>query len=566
MKYFYDRGAACWRCVVLLWCMAGPVLASDITSQTIMLSPGWNAIYVELAPDDGDSTTTDDEEPAQVFALPDIEMVWAYPRPENTVQYITQPSEIGINDPDWRVYIPAGQPASALTNLFAIAAGRVYLVKLAGAVAQPLVIQGRPDYSRIQWRTESFNLVGFYADPDPQKQVSFAEFLAIPASSNPAIFRLSGAAWESVGKNATVEHGRGYWVYNDGTITRNGPLDVGDTVRNGIGFGESGSITSFDLRNSSASNLAAVTLGVSQFPLQYFNGYGGASGADPLWVDVNGLTLAINSGREKSLLLAVDRSQVQATTGGILSASGVGMRIQLPLSADPMTAGHDGLWLGTAVLNAVSNVNAIDPAATEPTGSELTLKLLLHSGAGGVHLLKQVYILGDYRNSAAPGTVLVTDDLALPDFVPLELARGENRGHRLSSAGFDFAGTKLPLTGSFDTGLSGQILLDAALPTHPMKHRRNPDHDNLRDDNGTPLPASGLSAFDEEVWNISRQITLTPDQLLDPTPGSGMGRITGVYQEVISGMHKQPVVMAGRFNLRRVSQIGILDPVLQSGE
>jgi len=157
----------------------------------------------------------------------------------------------------------------------------------------------------------------------------------------------------------------------------------------------------------------------------------------------------------------------------------------------------------------------------------------------------------------------VTDDQALPHYIPMEVTRGENRGHRLSSAAFDFAGTKLALTGTLDSSLSGVIELDPSLPTHPLKHRRNPDHDNLRDDNGTPLPATGVSTFDQEVWTISRQISMQPDNHLAPAPSTGMGEISGVYQEVISGLHKKQIVIKGRFNLQRVSQVSALDPEWQ---
>lgn len=563
MKYLKQNSAMLWLLAMLVWGTGFNVAASDVASQTLQLEPGWNAVFVELEPDDDNGTTADDNVPARVFNLGNIEMVWAMPRTTSTIQYISQPSEIGINDPDWHVYIPASQPTAALTNLHAVTAGRVYLIKVAGTQTQQLVIHGRPQYKRIQWRAESFNLVGFHADPDPQQQVSFAQFLGLPSSSNPSIFKLTGNTWTLISKNSLVEHGRGYWVYNDGTFNRSGPLDINDSALNGLGFGELGTVKALDLVNRSSANMSAVSLAVAGFPLKYFGGYGGASGLEPQWLNADGLSFAINSGKNRSLMLAVDRAQVAQAVSGIVALRGGGMRIQLPLGAESLAAGYDGLWVGTVVLNEVSNVNAANPAASERTPAEMTMKLLLHSGNNQVHLLKQVYILGDYSNPADPRTVLVTDDLALPDFVPLELARGENRGRRLSSAAFDFAGTKLPLAGDFALGLSGDIVLNPSLPTHPMKHRRNPDHDNLRDDNGTQLPAAGLSSFEEEVWPITRHITLAPDELREPAPNTGMGELVGVYQETVTGLHKQNIVMKGRFNLQRVSQINTLDPVLQ---
>lgn len=564
MKHSKRRGAGQWLFTGLLWLLSWGVQATDLTSQAIALAPGWNAIFMELSPDDGNDETQDDDTPARVFdAVPEVQMVWAMPRATSTVQYITNPGEISSTEGDWRVYIPASQPTAALTNLFAVASGHVYLVKLAGSENKTLTVQGRPGFKRIQWQTESFNLVGFYADPDPSRQATFADYLGLPGSSNPSIFTLSGNTWTLISKNAPVEYGRGYWVYNDGTFNSSGPLEVVDNVRNGLNFGETASVQSFEIVNRSKMNLPAVSFAVSDFPLQYFDGFGGTAGNESQWADTDGLNPAINIGKSVHYLVAVDRLQVSSARRGLLTLQGGGMRIRLPLRVDALASGYDGLWVGTAVLNEVSNVNATDPLAAERTPAEMTIKLLLHSAGNQVYLLKQVYLLGDYSNPDAPLPVLVTDDQALPHYIPLEVTRGENRGHRLSSAAFDFAGTKLALTGTLDSSLSGVIDLDPTLPTHPLKHRRNPDHDNLRDDNGTPLPATNVPTFDQEVWTITRQISMQPDNHLPPAPSTGMGEISGVYQEVISGLHKKQIVIKGRFNLQRVSQVSALDPEWQ---
>ena len=562
MKFSQSRVVAV--CFFLVQCCGmSSAWAAGVTTQSLTLLPGWNAVFIELDPDDDNPETTDDATPAKVFANSAIQMVWALPRSTTTIQYISDPAEIGVGDTDWRVYIPASQPSAALTNLHAVAGGNVYLVKLAGADPLQLNVQGRPGLQRIQWRTESFNLVGFHADPDPARQVSFADFLALPVTSNPAIYTLVGNSWTLLSKTALVEQGKGYWVYNDGTFNLTGPLDVDNVNLNGVGYDEFDSVKSFNLVNRSGVSLTAVDFTVEGLPLSYFDGYGGASGVDPQWQALQGSSFALGSGKELGLLLAVDRTGLTEAAAGVMTIRARGMRLQLPLQADPMALGNDGLWVGTVFLNQVSNVNGADLLATETAPSELTMKLLIHKGQGQVNLLKQVYILGNYSNPEQPQTVLVSDDQALPYYVPLELARGENRGHRLSSAAYDFAGTKLPLSGDFDTGLSGDIVLDPSLPTHPLKHRRNPDHDNLRDDNGESLPATGLSSFDEEVWTITRHLSFTPDSLLAPSPSNGLGEMTGIYQEVITGLHKQDIVIKGRFNLQRVSQISILDPTVE---
>lgn len=537
--------------------------AAATTSQSFNLQPGWNSIFVELEPDDDNAATLDDDVPARVFNLNDIQMVWAFPRSGSTVQYVEQPAEAGFSNPDWRVYIPVSQPTAALTNLHAVSAGRVYLVKLGGSVARTLVVQGRPEFRRIQWQPESFNLVGFYADPDPLKQVTFADFLALPGSSNPAIYKLVNNSWTLQSKNSLVEPGRGYWVYNDGTIKLSGPLDIADNALTGLAYSELNSVKSLQLTNRALLSLPAVQLSAADFPLRYFAGYTPAPDRTPQWLALTGVGTAIASGKNAAYLLAVDRSAMTGTAHGMLAIQGGGMRIRLPLRADPIAAGSDGLWVGSVTLNAVSNVNAPDPTVPELAPAELSFKLILHSGAAGVQLLKQVYLLGDFGDPDESRTVLVTDDNALPAFTPLALARGENVGHRISSSAFDFSGNKLLLTNRLDNpgdGLRGTIELTPELPTHPMRHRRHPDHDNLRNDNFQPLPAVAASTFSEEVWTISRAIRLQPDQNLAPSPVAGLGTITGVYEETLQGMHKRDIRMRGRFTLQRVSLIDELDP------
>lgn len=537
--------------------------AAATTSQSFNLQPGWNSIFVELEPDDDNDATSDDDVPARVFNLNDIQMVWAFPRSGSTVQYVEQPAEAGFSNPDWRVYIPVSQPTAALTNLHAVSAGRVYLVKLGGSVARTLVVQGRPEFRRIQWQPESFNLVGFHADPDPLKQVTFADFLALPGSSNPAIYKLVNNSWTLQSKNSLVEPGRGYWIYNDGTIKLSGPLDIADNALTGLAYSELNSVKSLQLTNRSSLSLTAVQLSAFDFPLRYFAGYTPAPDRTPQWLALTGVGTAIASGKDAAYLLAVDRSAMTGTVHGMLAIQGGGMRIRLPLRADPIAAGSDGLWVGSVTLNAVSNVNATDPTVPELAPAELSFKLILHSGAAGVQLLKQVYLLGDFGDPDEPRTVLVTDDNALPAFTPLALARGENVGHRISSSAFDFSGNKLLLTNRLDNpgdGLRGTIELTPELPTHPMRHRRHPDHDNLRNDNFQPLPAVAASTFSEEVWSISRAIRLQPDQNLAPSPVAGLGTITGAYEETLQGMHKRDIRMRGRFTLHRVSLNDELDP------
>lgn len=561
MKSSANKTLSLWvLCMLVLLPMKG--WATALTTQTISLQPGWNSIFVALEPDDGNSSTTQDDSISRVFNLPEITMVWSLPDAPTTIQYIVQPAEIDVGIPDWRVYIPAGQPSSALTNLHGVSAGRVYLVKLSGTAARTLMVQGRPVFKHLEWKPESFNLVGFYAHPTPAQQVTFADFLSIPTGSNPAIYQLSNGIWQLITKNALVEPGKGYWIYNDGTLKLSGPLDVGPAWQNGLSFSQFSSVKSFTFINRSGRVVSALQVGVQDFPLQYFHGFGDGDAYDPDWRVMHQATFNIDAGKDTTLLLAVDRAQLVDTPEGILTLSAAGMQLQLPLHAETIEPGTHGLWVGSVMLNGVSNVNAANVTATQPVDAPLTMKLLLHSSPQGLYLLKQVYLLGDYNVPDNVRTVLVTQDSALPNYTPLALARGKNLGYRLSSSAFDFAGSKLELNGNLAVGAlaEGTLLLSPTLSTHPLLHSWHPDHDNRRDDNFEPIGANEFSStFDQEVWEITRALRFQVETVQPASADSGLGRIVGSYQETITGMHKQPVVMSGKFFLERISLITDLD-------
>ena len=74
---------------------AGTARASHV-SQTLKLSAGWNAVYLEVTPDDGNAATTDDASCAKVFSSLAVTTVMAYEGDayESTRQYADDGSEI----------------------------------------------------------------------------------------------------------------------------------------------------------------------------------------------------------------------------------------------------------------------------------------------------------------------------------------------------------------------------------------------------------------------------------------------------------------------------------------
>ena len=94
--------------------------------------------------------------------------------------------------------------------------------------------------------------------------------------------------------------------------------------------------------------------------------------------------------------------------------------------------------------------------------------------------------------------------------------------------------------------VTGRLYLGAGHPTNPFRHRRHPDHTLGR--------------------TITRQLTLEVGTNSYQAVGFGVDRLSGIYREEISGLHKPlgpnqniGLKTEGTFTLNRVSLVGRLN-------
>jgi hypothetical protein len=198
------------------------------------------------------------------------------------------------------------------------------------------------------------------------------------------------------------------------------------------------------------------------------------------------------------------------------------------------------------------------PRAGTATATPFKLRTLLHLSDGGTaRLLSEVY-LGQL--ALAPNDVGLCTSEAL-------LKQGA-----LGSAQC-FSSSHLPMdqvitagSGSFATGqtLTRVITVPYNDATNPFVHAYHPDHDN-KDARGNWLSAtedaSGLKQT-EESHDIRRTcqfiFTASPPAGSSVTSGWGSSVIGGNYIETMTGVHKDPLILSGTFELRRASPIGTL--------
>ncbi len=143
--------------LMMVGAMPGRSLASQLATQTFTLHPGWNAIYLEVAPENSATSAVFDGIP--------VDSVWTFQAQLSAVQFIQDPKEPVWDKSRWAVYVPTNRVESFQNNLFSVQANRAYLVNLSGASPATLSVTGRPSLRRSDWVPNAYNLCGFPVDP-----------------------------------------------------------------------------------------------------------------------------------------------------------------------------------------------------------------------------------------------------------------------------------------------------------------------------------------------------------------------------------------------------------------
>ncbi|MBX3746370.1 MAG: hypothetical protein KF833_13775 [Verrucomicrobiae bacterium] len=558
---------------------AAPVHGQEFT-QTWTLRPGWNAVFLEVAPTDARSVA--------VFAAIPVESVWTRAERLSSVDFVRDQNEARWNDPGWMVYRPEPYPEAFVTTLHTVQANRPYLIRIGGSQAVTWRVTGRPSLRHPAWVPDAYNLRGFPVDP--ARLPRFGEFLRSSAAHHRSgtgpmeeVYRLGAdGQWRLAGANDTMGAGEAYWVYSRGASRFVAPLEIEVDRGDGLDYDALIEELPVRLRNREAS--ARTVVAAMQ----------GMQGADVLvsweldtadgsvaWRPFGARrTIEIAPGARASLRLAPRRSAFAGNAYGdvLVASDGVGTRHLIPVSARRRTteAGgpthpHVGLWIGSLRVSAVSEAHGADPTLPTPVPSPFAMRVLFHVGTNGqARLLKeaiQMWEDGTYRT--VEGGVRVTDEpgrfvwLTRPELVPsfrgVALRDGVLTGRRLSTVGIDFDGgaeNSLSLAGAFEVGgtVSGTIVLPPNFPTHPFRHRFHPDHDNLDE---------RFAAFRPEAREVRRRLEFefTPG---DPGGAAirdyGHDTLGGIFRETLSGLHHRDVRLLGDFRLQRIADTPVLNP------
>ena len=579
--------------VLLLATLAWPCHA-EWMQQTIVLRAGWNAVFLNIQPEPADCD-------GALAGLP-VESVWDFNPSIDAPQFVQDPNTLIPGSPSWLTWFPPVSAQAGISSLFALRDGRPYLIKLPdNAAPANWVVTGRPSLRPLTWHPGGVNFVGFRVGATgPTFQTLFAGESGL---ANQPVYTLGTAGdWQQVLSLSTTrpESGKSYWVRCASPAQRSGTIVVQGVGNGGLTFRSGATEQSLRIRNTSAAArnisvrlLASATpppgqpLKAGPVPLEYrTTDYSNAAfgwATFPAALTFN----ALPAGQEWNVRLGA-RLPTNATAPGssyqsLLEISDdAGTRWILPVSAIPATSPtgeiaaasaqpgsvHSGLWIGDAVINAVSQpANPGNPTLPRRTGGQFSFRLIVHVDAAGVsRLLQNVYLVRkpatlapdpgnpELNIVAEPARIVVATDEAL---IPTLVGNGEITGRRISTAAFAFRNPTALSGETFGAGsLMASVTLDYNHALNPFKHRYHPDHDNLDERFEQTLPEG------RESFTIQRTVTLqftgTDPNGANP-PGWGDSETGGLYRETITGVHRNPIYVAGTFRLVRVTKVSSLN-------
>ena len=543
--------------IALCFLLLTPLAHAQWQNTTYTLKSGWNAIYLH-----GDATHA---EPAQLFAAyPAVTEVWRWNPNPNDVQFTSSPMIPSAGTSEWSVWKSDGS-ASSLGQLIGQTA---YLVKCSSASS--VVIAQKVLPPSASWVRNGANLMGF-----PSKLTSslyptmgsyFATFPAAIAT-NVKIYKYNGGelgAGNPVQVFSTsterVDRNQAYWFDSEVVGNFYAPVEISISNGSGLDFGRIGSTITVRLlnRSSTVSTVTIAPVASASAP----TGQEGVTAAVPItrrvfnastasWTETpisTAYTEVVGANAAVELSFGIDRTvmtgESNAFYASMLRFNDSAGLYDILLPATARKASMAGLWIGEASVRAVeSKVPGYTDTAT-PQG--YPLRYLIHvDDAGVARVLSQVF-LGKLAGETPQDGI-----------TPLEsnLSAADKAGASRIVAAHMPLDRVLATTGSFAVGssLSCTIATPFDDPVSPFVHQYHPDHDNK---SGSTALVSG-----QESYDISRAVTFT----LAATPPEGVSSIgyggsviAGTYAEVISGLHKDTLQVAGTFTLHRVSEIGTL--------
>ncbi len=521
-------------------------------SETLTLSNGWNAVYLESTPDASAA--------ADFFADLPVQRVGCYESSvySSTEQIASDGTTIAQKPAAFYVWVRGEEEDSTLQRILG---GRCYFIYATNTAVK--TFYGMPRCPRVSWQASDsgFATIVGVSMPAGETVMSSAYFregpLSTAAVKSPYSIGGEDAAAPKFTKmlafrGTPVLSASGAYAFEGSSIADwPGVLKVSvPSLSDTIAFGSGTQLRSFSVANAGTTNRTIrVSYGNSELssevkpalqlyiPRKGTNEYG--------WVAFETHEFELAPGESKNLSLAIDKSGMSEGTAfaGLITVSdlsGTKMRVRVPVTAaldgdTPYSAAYPkGLWYGNVELSQVDHLSDGKPI---PSGGMMKMAaMVLVDGDGAAHLLQRVAV-GTSEDQKADGT----RDTRL--WTEMSEVSSGYSARRLSTMFPDLAHSSVEATsGTFGGLLQFDWTVAADARDNPFRHAWHPDH-------GTGfavtnrLMLSWQTESEESTWSYS------PDEVTYGICTWTLGGLSGTGE----------VKMRGTFAMKRILAVSKIE-------
>ena len=129
----------------------GPADADTSRTQTIQLTRGWNAVFLEVYPLEAD--------PSALFSNTPIDIAASYYAHASSAQFMSNPGADLFKKQGWGVWYARNRPDAFLKSLHGVFGQQGYLIHAKSDYTWNLTGTAVP--SDIHWEPDAYNFVGF---------------------------------------------------------------------------------------------------------------------------------------------------------------------------------------------------------------------------------------------------------------------------------------------------------------------------------------------------------------------------------------------------------------------
>ena len=567
--------------VCLYFACVFPLVAGAVapyTTQSLSLVQGWNAVYVEVAPD----ATADD-----LFADWPVDHVGLYDPVSFLVtrQFGADWDSEGLTGSSMALWKRGFPEASSLSR---VPAGSV-LVTYCTNESHSVTIRGVPAAPRTTWHVSGTNAVYNFFGFSTTQQTDISAYLEgspCEGVKSRAYYRIVGdnldagpGPLEVRTWNSKVSDGDVLLLPSDDLSDWSGVLFV--SPMNGIDFGQNGVKATLTVRNDGKSPRTvsvALEQAVNAAELQL-------SGTLPLCLHVRDADVARTNAAWSAALsgygpvtkkelapdetwrleFGLDRTAFSSLVkglsfGALLRITEDGdshAKVVVPLAGEtsgvvvPDAALPVGLWVADVQFDHV-----LAPGSTvgTETGGAAKLRLPIHIDANGkVRLLQRVVTAGEI---AAAGTYtyrLYAGSAVVPSTATMVT--------RISAVCLPTETPVIEAAGESDSVIAFSFAVAADGATSILRHPLHPQHDGLRWDFSTPAPSGDdfqnyKGDVKPETFSVGNRIEMSFGLNGGEAAWNPEGTKSGTCRWTFSGLMRQGnIVLSGPMTVKRVSSV-----------